>query len=798
MDLFEEFLRHPDIVQQPKGGDGEAKAWCPAHPDREGGNPSLGINTKKGIVHCFVCGFGGAKELAKAWGITEDKPSGEQEIERTYDYHRADGSLAFQVVRMKVPPGSGKKFVQRRPNPDAASGWTWNRKGVDSELYHLPELRAAGPDERVWIVEGEKDVDRLRGLGLVATTNPGGASTGNGKWMARYNKEFRKRLVAILPDNDTPGTAHAVNVATSIYPRAREVKIVHLPDLPNKGDVSDWLDAGHTVNELRELLAQALAFEPEVLEDQDESDEDTRMAWAVTPFRFDVLKVIENLKGHGFFVNGGPAGAYFFDQSTKNLVPLDNDDISFLALMVDRYHIYPKDALFGRLHVHMKVEAYQRAEPAVLRMFSYYDEKADVVYLDMLGGRVLKITADTISVRDNGEDGVLFRPAPGAEPWEYVSNPRNNILYDTIVGPANFTEEGSLPVQHQKLLFLLWLLSHGYESLMMFRPIALAVGPGESGKSSLFRYAGRALYGKEFDVLALTQDKGEEPFWVAVTNSPFVVWDNVDQYIRWLPDALAAAVTGISQPKRQLHTTNQMATYKSRCMLAVTARTPTISLRREDVAGRTLIFSLHTIHEKRPEHLIHQQIAETRGELMSDYARLLQKSLKVPWESVKVSDPTLRLADFVRIATRIGMGLSERSAALTDQVISGLRATQSGFATEEDLVAYLLSIWIARYGPDEGRMDVGPVPNNGRHVTTLELLEELTTIAQEFDRKFPFDTPEKMGLWLKNMRQSLSEDYDIDKGRRKRGHYWTFRVRGAESLEDGGELHESEFPRNEI
>ena len=170
---------------------------------------------------------------------------------------------------MKTPPGKDKQFFQRRPNPAAASGWTWDRKGVDSELYHLPELRTADPEARIWIVEGETDVDRLRGLGLVATTNPGGAGTGNGKWLARYNREFKNRLVAIVPDNDAPGKAHAVNVATAIYLRAHEVKIVYLPDLPNKGDVSDWLDAGQTVDELRELLAQALAFEPEVLTDDD-------------------------------------------------------------------------------------------------------------------------------------------------------------------------------------------------------------------------------------------------------------------------------------------------------------------------------------------------------------------------------------------------------------------------------------------------------------------------------------------------------------------------------------------------
>ena len=86
-----------------------------------------------------------------------------------YDYHDEQGKLLMQVVRMEP-----KTFRQRRPDGD---GWSWSVKDVRLVPYRLPELVAA-PDAVVYLVEGEKDADRLASLGLVATCNAGGA----GKW----------------------------------------------------------------------------------------------------------------------------------------------------------------------------------------------------------------------------------------------------------------------------------------------------------------------------------------------------------------------------------------------------------------------------------------------------------------------------------------------------------------------------------------------------------------------------------------------------------------------------------------
>jgi hypothetical protein len=63
--------------------------------------------------------------------------------------------------------------------------------------------------------------------------------------------------VVILPDNDQPGEAHARDVARGLLPVAKAVKILRLPGLPPKGDVSDWLAAGGTRDKLGGLLTAA-------------------------------------------------------------------------------------------------------------------------------------------------------------------------------------------------------------------------------------------------------------------------------------------------------------------------------------------------------------------------------------------------------------------------------------------------------------------------------------------------------------------------------------------------------------
>lgn len=229
---------------------------CPAHADND---PSLHVSAaaKDGII--LFCQSGcDTRNVLSAVGKTfadisasnGHKPSKTRpKIETAYDYRDESGELIYQVVRYE-----GKDFKQRRPN--GKGRWAWNLEGVNRTLYRLPELLASDSNEYVFIAEGEKDVENLRGLGLIATCNSGGA----GKWPAPESRHLSNRIAIILPDNDQKGEDHAAEVFSAIGAHAKDATraILRLPGLPEKGDVSDWINSGGTAGDLRKLAEAAL------------------------------------------------------------------------------------------------------------------------------------------------------------------------------------------------------------------------------------------------------------------------------------------------------------------------------------------------------------------------------------------------------------------------------------------------------------------------------------------------------------------------------------------------------------
>jgi putative DNA primase/helicase len=157
-----------------------------------------------------------------------DEDSKPKRIAQTYDYRDDSDTLLYQVVRYEP-----KDFRQRQP--DSKGGWQWNvpERRV---LYRLRELRQY-PDATVFVCEGEKDADRVASLGHCATT------VACGKWTDDCIKPLSGRDCIILEDNDDAGRKKAQEAASALHGTAKTVRIVRLPNLPEKGDVSDWLDA---------------------------------------------------------------------------------------------------------------------------------------------------------------------------------------------------------------------------------------------------------------------------------------------------------------------------------------------------------------------------------------------------------------------------------------------------------------------------------------------------------------------------------------------------------------------------
>jgi 5S rRNA maturation endonuclease (ribonuclease M5) len=244
--LLEEILTHFPSKQK-KTGEGY-NVICPSHNDNKASLSISAGNDNNILMHCQAgCE---TKDILDAINLkwtdlymNDYKEKASDNI--NYNYVDTEGKLIYQSVRKP-----NKEFRQR--SPDGKGDWVWNLKGIKPLPYHLPQLIEAIEQKKIiFIVEGEKDVHTVERLGYTATTNSGGA----GKWTDAHSEYFTEGTkVVILPDNDEPGLKHAKVVYDQLKARGCNVKVIMLPGLNEKGDISDWIAAGHTKEELTKLV----------------------------------------------------------------------------------------------------------------------------------------------------------------------------------------------------------------------------------------------------------------------------------------------------------------------------------------------------------------------------------------------------------------------------------------------------------------------------------------------------------------------------------------------------------------
>ena len=295
---FPEILSHFEAAtgHRPVRSGSGYETLCPAHDDK---TPSLTLREGDDGRTLYCCQRGCTFEaVASALNLkASDFFDGDRaDPEPAWDpkrdgfdetavhvFHDEDGSVSFEKVRREPRVGhpmrgKSKSFTQRRDDPERPGRKLYNLKGVTRELYRLPRVREAVSAGRlVFVVEGEKDADRLESLGLVATTNDGGA----GKWRSIHTARLEGAHVVVIADNDAAGRAHARDVCRALQGVAASVLVLTLATLPDgspmpvKGDVSDWLDAGGAVDELKAMVQVAPSFADSPLARDDDAEDST-------------------------------------------------------------------------------------------------------------------------------------------------------------------------------------------------------------------------------------------------------------------------------------------------------------------------------------------------------------------------------------------------------------------------------------------------------------------------------------------------------------------------------------------
>jgi len=277
-----------------------------------------------------------------------------------YNYTDADGEVLYQVVRYEP-----KDFRQRQPDV-FGDDWVWKLDGR-RVLYRLPELLKF-PDATVFICEGEKDADRVAGLELCATT------VAAGKWTDECVEALAGRDCIILQDNDEKGREKALAAAQALHGTAKTIRIVPLPDLLLKGDVSDWLDADpHRAKTLADVCLDVPVWAP--------SKQNNDMPAKPAPDKPQTLRLLSKTE----FIGGYVAPDWLIDgilqrRFVYSLTARTGDGKTAVAQLITKLVSMPdrRNAFLGRHAVDQGNTVYFAGEnPDDLRMRIIADDAKD-------------------------------------------------------------------------------------------------------------------------------------------------------------------------------------------------------------------------------------------------------------------------------------------------------------------------------------------------------------------------------------------------------------------------------------
>lgn len=685
-----------ELLKIEKGplSNGDYIVWCPLHPDGQGEpphQPNLHVGPKG--FYCHACGEKGSLyELAKHLKIEiKNVANGNpNNFEATYDYLDEKSQLLFQAVRKP-----GKKFFQRRP--DGKGGWVYDLKGVRRVLYNLPQL-ISKLDGTVFVTEGEKDVKALTDLGLLATTSPGGA----GKWRDEYNQFLKNRQVIILPDNDKPGLAHAEQIAKLLNGTAQSIKLVKLPGLPDKGDISDWIASKHSIEELLKVVDNTEIWKTINSADQscnsgtadnsDTAEEGGRAADIA------VRLVLESKAELFHDERDDPYAVVHLPEGCRILALKSNKFKQWVSHLIwsNEGKAYGTDVLTAAIRALSGMACFDKPLKE-LSVRSAWAE--DNIWLDINGMQAICVTPDGWDVVK--KPPILFRSFQSQRPL--VEPVRGGDIAE-LLSFVNIQDD------HAKLLFMCYLVA----ALVPDIPIAALVVHGMHGtaKTTLLKVVKNLIDPSAVEVRAAVHDPGE--FALAAWQNRVLFFDNLSSVPVWLSDALCRAVTGEGWAKRTLYTDEDTTFFEYKRVVGLAGIN--LVANRPDLLDRSIILSLAPVspENRRSEQLFWKQFNEARPRILGGMLDILSGAMKI---LPNIDLPSLpRLADFTRWAAAVAEVMGYGATTFLDAYVVNV-GNQNQAALEASPVAQAVIHFMANslYWKD----------------TASELLEQLTSLAEK-------------------------------------------------------------------
>lgn len=450
---------------------------------------------------------------------------------------------------------------------------------------------------------------------------------------------------------------------------------------------------------------------------------------------------------------------YLFLEEINKLIQI-NIDSEDIKILLSEMGINPSEQIYKFVYEDIVKHCKKQGKKAIIHNFCHYDSKQFALYLYNNEDKVFKITKDEILSVKNGHDNVLFLYNNSFTPFELVEpiDKTKDYFNDLIVSEINLSDI-NIDVNSQKKLLNYWFLSIFFKSIMKSKPIMTMIGVKGSGKTTYLRIIGKIIFGENFDVTPLPSD--EKIFDTIISNSSYVVFDNVDNHTKWLNDKLACVATGQVIKTRELYTTNKMAEFKADSYVCLTSRTPQFT--RDDVADRLLLCYLTRIEEYKSENEIIEEVLKNRNLIMTSTVHKIQKAIKALYENRNNSLKTnFRIADFGIFCMKYAKTNENENEII--EVLNKYSQSQSNLAIEDDPLIECLKVWL----------DFDNGHNEYREIDSRALYSALSDIAfNSHIKDFKYQSPVSIGKRLNNIKDNLKGilNIEIKKGSRNKTFY---------------------------
>ncbi|MBT6193461.1 MAG: hypothetical protein HOI01_07930, partial [Proteobacteria bacterium] len=580
-----------------------------------------------------------------------------------YEYTDEEGNPIFWRIRLDHPTKG--KWIR----PLSLNGAEWELKEPKfpggKPLYRLHEI-VSRPDETVWIVEGEKCVDVLAELGLLATTSGSATSTGAADWSS-----LSERTVIIWPDDDKAGLGYAKDSTEQLLPLDCDIKWVDVSKLGwSVGSVGsdgvDWIllnrDATKEDVEALSLIApdvdiatspdqQSAKSKPQMLE---------QIADSCELFHSDDSKCYATVPINSHKETWSLESAGFKDWLTGRCYQADKSILKSKTLT----------DLIATLKGVARYEGYEHTVSIRLA------EKDGATYLDL----------------GNEKWGVVEITRKG---WKIVSNPPVKFIRPRSLRILPKPERGGsidelhkfLNVQEDDLILVIGYLLFCLNPSGPF-PIMIVQGEQGSAKTTFGRVI-RSLIDPSTAMLR-SAPKNEKDLMIAAQNGWLLSFDNLSSLKQEMSDSLCRLATGGGVSGRQLYTDGEEIIFEATRPVCLNGITEFAT--RDDLLDRALVIKLPSIppSKRKEEKVFWAEFEEARPKILGALLDVVSTVLKnLP--NVKLADPP-RMADFARFVTAAEPALGWSDSAFMDAYVRN-RNLGREIVLEADSVAQAILNW---------------------------------------------------------------------------------------------------------